>query len=629
LSLRVGGFKLRMSLVLGAFLVVGASPVARAQDFVPGEVIVKYKTSQPGKVGALSVQGAVMKMQEADDRLEVKATYEAMGVAHLSKPGQDVQATIRQLEANPDVEYAEPNYVVHALGASANEAGVVEILSEAQADAHTSACTFALTCTDWFGVLSSWTRITAGLTNKPIVAVIDTGVKLTHSKLSNALWVNASEQAGTAGLDNDGNGYVDDINGWNFNDGNSNPDDCNGHGTHVAGIVRGMTQDLAAGDSSTPLIQIMPLKFLNCSGAGSTSNAIAAIYYAVNKGAKVLNNSWGGGGYSRSLNEAIAYSYSGNALFVAAAGNYSTNNNSTAMYPANYDVPNVLSVAATDDYDALAYFSNYGNSTVHIGAPGVLIYSTYIPNTYATLNGTSMAAPMVSGLAALMSRERPTMTGYQLKNIILGAGDVVAGLAAYTTTSRRLNADVSMTTAKTASLYTSVPGYTMSISSADRGTANALGGAGATGCGTVRALGSGGGSGFGSGAAAVIALLMIPVLVVLYLRHQDPVRARARRQFERFHMSSDLTIRVGGQELVARMSTISQGGVGFSTNAMLERGSVVSMVLKSPDGVEQVHVDGEVVWKDAEQAYGVQFAQVTDGVMGAIRRWSNLLAKAS
>jgi hypothetical protein len=139
----------------------------------------------------------------------------------------------------------------------------------------------------------------------------------------------------------------------------------------------------------------------------------------------------------------------------------------------------------------------------------------------------------------------------------------------------------------------------------------------------------GGGSGFGAGAAAVIALLMIPIFVVLYLRHEDPVRARARRQFERFHMSSDLTIKVGGQELVARMSTISQGGVGFSTNAMLERGSVVSMVIKSPDGVEQVHVDGEVVWKDAEQAYGVQFAQVGEGVMGAIRRWSGFLAKAS
>lgn len=619
-------------MVLWGLVGSAMTSAAYAQDFVPGEVIVKYRTSQPGKVGALSVQGAVMKMQESDSRLEVKATYDAMGVAHLSKPGQDVSATIRQLEANPDVEYAEPNYIVHALGATSNEAGLVEVLSQAQADAHASACTFALTCTDWFGVLSSWTRITAGLTNKPIVAVIDTGVKLTHTKLANALWSNTSEAAGTAGVDNDGNGYIDDINGWNFHDGNSNPDDCNGHGTHVAGIVRGMTQDVQAGDSSTALIQIMPLKFLNCSGAGSTSNAIAAIYYAVNKGAKVLNNSWGGGGYSRSLNEAIAYSYSNNTLFVAAAGNYTSNNNTTAMYPANYDVPNVLSVAASDDYDALAYFSNYGNSTVHIAAPGVLIYSTYIPNTYATLNGTSMAAPMVSGLAALMSRERPTMTGYQLKNIILGAGDVVAGLAAYTTTSRRINADSAMVTGKAAALYTSVPGYTMSLSSADRGTANALGGAGAAGCGTVRALGSGGGSGrggFGSGAAAVIALLMIPIFVVLYLRHEDPVRARARRQFERFHMSSDLTIRVGGQELTARMSTISQGGVGFSTNAMLERGSVVSMVIKSPDGVEQVHVDGEVVWKDAEQAYGVQFAQVTDGVMGAIRRWSSLLAKAS
>ncbi len=247
-----------------------------------------------------------------------------------------------------------------------------------------------------------------------IVAVIDTGTNFDHTDLSGNLWINRRETLNN--IDDDNNGYVDDIHGVNFI--NSTfphyPRDDNGHGTHVAGTI------CAEGDNGTGVVginwdcRIMTLKFLDAQGSGSLLNAVKAVDYLVmlkqqfGEPIVVANASWGSIGYSQMLKDAIARATPLGITFVAAAGNFAINNDITPYYPASYNLDNVLSVAAIDFDGNLANFSNYGANSVDIAAPGVDIYSTYIPgNAYIALSGTSMAAPHVTGSIALLYSYSP------------------------------------------------------------------------------------------------------------------------------------------------------------------------------------------------------------------------------
>jgi subtilisin family serine protease len=285
--------------------------------------------------------------------------------------------------------------------------------------------------------------ITTG-SSSVVVGVIDTGIDYTHPDLDGNVWTNPGEVAGD-GIDNDGNGFVDDVHGWDFANNDSDPFDDNGHGTHVSGTIAAEGNNGVGVTGVSWSSKVMALKFLAADGSGSTSAAISAINYAVNMknrgvNVRVLNNSWGGPGYSSSLFTAIQNSASANMLFVAAAGNNGTNNDTTPNYPASYDVANVISVAATDANDNLASFSNYGASSVDVAAPGVSILSTYPGNQYAYLSGTSMATPHVSGIAALGFSYVPTATYAQVRTAILNGVDVKPQLTVKVATGGRVNA---------------------------------------------------------------------------------------------------------------------------------------------------------------------------------------------
>ena len=282
-----------------------------------------------------------------------------------------------------------------------------------------------------------------------VVAVIDTGIDVSHPDLRDNIWVNPGEIAGD-GIDNDGNGFVDDINGWDFaNDDASvydGPDDD--HGTHCAGTIAGR------GNNRTGVVgvgwntQIMSLKFLD--GGGRTSDAIAAINYVTamktrGVNVRVTNNSWGGGGFSEALKDAIEAGGREGILFVAAAGNggfdgIGDNNDEMPFYPATYNSSCLVAVAATDRNDALGDFSNFGQRSVDVGAPGVSILSTIPERAYAEYNGTSMAAPHVSGVAALALAVDPTLSIDDLKAAILESTDKIPSLTGKTVTGGRLNA---------------------------------------------------------------------------------------------------------------------------------------------------------------------------------------------
>jgi subtilisin family serine protease len=248
------------------------------------------------------------------------------------------------------------------------------------------------------------------------VAVIDTGVDLDHPDLVNNLFVNHGEIPGN-GIDDDGNGFVDDVHGYDFADVDANPDDVTGHGTHVAGIIAASRNGFGA-TGVAPNATILPVRVLGSNGTGSTNAVAAGIRYAAEMGADIINLSLGGG-YSRAIDVAIDYAHSLGSLIVAAAGNESA---AVPSFPARFSATdsNVISVGATSSSGALAGFSNDvgGSGAIQVDAPGVGIFSTYVGGGFATLSGTSMASPHVAGLAALMLSSNPSLTSPELRALL-------------------------------------------------------------------------------------------------------------------------------------------------------------------------------------------------------------------
>ncbi|MCD9188718.1 MAG: S8 family serine peptidase [Pyrinomonadaceae bacterium] len=290
------------------------------------------------------------------------------------------------------------------------------------------------------GALKAWLK-TRG-SDKIVVAVLDSGVDYTHPDLVGNIWFRPDS---VPQYKDDELGTFDDFRGFNAAENQSDPMDDNGHGTHCAGIIgaEGNNDEGIAGINWN--VQIMPLKFMGRGGFGTTKDAIEAINYAIDRkrngvNVRVINASWGSTLYSKALEDAIRAAGEEGILFVAAAGNATTNNDRSPHYPSNYDLPNVISVAALDRFDNLASFSNYGAKTVHIGAPGKDIHSTWLNDEYRDASGTSMAAPQVAGVAALILSLEPNLTVEKLRERILKSVDKIDSLNGKVENGGRLNA---------------------------------------------------------------------------------------------------------------------------------------------------------------------------------------------
>jgi len=270
-----------------------------------------------------------------------------------------------------------------------------------------------------------------------LVAVIDTGIDLDHPDLVENLWVNPNEIPNN-GIDDDLNGFIDDVYGWDFANDDASPQDDDDHGTHCSGTIGAVGNDLNGITGVNWNVSIMAVKFLGTSG-GTTSDAIDAVNYTTLMGVDLTSNSWGGGGFSSLLEAAIQNAGDNDILFVAAAGNDSSNNDSITSYPTNYEIETVISVAATDHNDQLSSFSNFGSNTVDLGAPGTSVYSTVIDG-YDHFSGTSMATPHVSGVICLMKSLSPNLSAIELKTVLMDNVDPLSSLASITISGGRLNA---------------------------------------------------------------------------------------------------------------------------------------------------------------------------------------------
>ncbi len=279
-----------------------------------------------------------------------------------------------------------------------------------------------------------------------LVAIIDTGIDYEHKDLSNNYWLNPQESGLDAqgrdkrsnGIDDDGNGFIDDYRGWDFVNNDNDPMDDHSHGTHCAGIVGAEGNNGLGVCGANWQVSMVGIKFLDARGSGSLDKAIAAIDYATSIGADIMSASWGGNDASPPLKEAIARAAAKNILFVAAAGNSSSSNDIVPYFPCSFDLPNIISVAASNSYDNLSGFSNYGLS-VHLAAPGSNIFSTVRGNLYKELSGTSMATPLVAGAAALVKAHFPKLSAVQIKDRLLDTVDVVPALEGKVKSQGRLN----------------------------------------------------------------------------------------------------------------------------------------------------------------------------------------------
>lgn len=417
---------LAMFTTAGAWAVEGvdAEPAS-----MPGRLLVKFKSelaAADAEAGAVQLGAREVRRLRAGGKAQTRVAnrWRLMLFAEDANIGQIMERVSRL----PGVAWVEPDYIVYAAEIP-NDSRFNELWGM-----HNTGQTGGTADAD-IDAPEAWDILAGGNT---LVAVVDTGIDYNHPDLAANVWSNPGEIAGNF-VDDDGNGYVDDTRGWDFVSNDNNPFDDNSHGTHVSGTIA------AVGNNSQGVVgvnrsaSIMPLKFLNASGSGSTADAVEAIYYAIDNGAKVMNHSWGGGGFSQSLSDAFTASQNANIVMAVAAGNSSRNIDTSPTYPASLPQPNIIAVAATTHNDALASFSNYGAAGVDLGAPGEAILSSVPNNGYSSFNGTSMATPHVAGAASLLLAAQPGLGFQQVKDLLMTTADPVPALAGRTVSGGRLN----------------------------------------------------------------------------------------------------------------------------------------------------------------------------------------------
>lgn len=348
--------------------------------------------------------------------------------------GADLKAVAARYAAMPGVVYVEPDYILSAYGIPNDP------LFPDQWGMHNTGQASGTPDAD-IDAPEAWDICTG--VRDVVVAVIDSGVCYTHPDLAANMWTNPGEIPGN-GVDDDGNGLVDDVYGYDYANNDNNPMDDNEHGTHVAGIIGALGDNELGVAGVNWNVRIMALKFLGSDGQGETSKAVSCIEYAVSKGAAVSCNSWGSGAYSTALYDAVAAAESAGQLFVAAAGNTGMDTDLAPHYPSCYNLSNIISVAATDRNDNLAQWpsgggSNWGLNTVDLAAPGLDIMSTVPATNYASLDGTSMAAPQVAGACALCISLNPDASRAQIKQWVLSGADEKPALEGKMVTGGRLN----------------------------------------------------------------------------------------------------------------------------------------------------------------------------------------------
>ena len=403
-----------------------AAPDPQRPEYVGGEVIVKLrKAAGPSQAAALAGEmNAVVKKQ-----------MRFVGAELWTLSGISVEDAVTRYSGDPRIEYIEPNYLWYVDDTFPDDTGFGQLWGM-----HNTGQTGGIPDVD-IDAPGAWDFGTGDST--VVVGVIDTGVDYNHEDLAANMWVNPGEIAGN-GIDDDGNGFIDDIHGWDFANDDNDPMDGHGHGTHVSGTIGAVGNNGAGVTGVCWRVRIVAIKFLTDGGSGSTSDAVDCVEYATKVGVRLTNNSWGGGPFSTALRDAIAQADTAGILFVAAAGNDATDNDVLPHYPSNYTLDNVISVANITAWDQLSSLSNWGATSVDLAAPGSGIVSTLPGNNYGSKSGTSMASPHVAGAAALVWSVSPGLSHDDVKAAIMASVDTTAALKGRMVSGGRLNVSTAL-----------------------------------------------------------------------------------------------------------------------------------------------------------------------------------------
>ena len=555
---------------------------------VPGELIVKFKD------GRQAAHQAVLKSLGG----AVKYQFKTRGATVVKFQGLTSDADLLQkakiLNSRDDVEYVEANTIMK-INRVPNDADFSK-----QYGMHNTGVGGGISGAD-IDAVRAW-DVSTGSKNV-LVGVIDTGVDYSHPDIAPNYWTNPGESGLDAdgrdkssnGVDDDGNGYVDDFRGWDFVNNDNDPFDDHAHGTHCAGVIGARGDDGVGVAGVNWNVSIVGIKFLSGSGSGSLEDAVKSIEYGTTIGANLTSNSWGGGGYSPTMFDAIKAAHERGILFVAAAGNDSNNNDSRPSYPATYDVGNVISVAASDNKDQMAYFSNSGIRTVHVAAPGVDVWSAVPNRGYQKMSGTSMATPHVAGLVALVQSAIPEATHEQVRARIINGVDRSDYWASRVASGGRINAFNSLET------DTVPPSPVSDLRVADAGTMSV----------TVEWSAVGDDDSNGSASAYQIRMSERPIASDADWNGAQPVRAvtttegqqvRAVISFDDFSQRGFLAVRA-----VDNVGNVSRGGgsVEFETrgvNRFFDR-----------NGASMEGFSGDVPWGVEEIAGGVKVLSDSPG----------------
>ncbi|MGH7725002.1 MAG: S8 family serine peptidase [Candidatus Eiseniibacteriota bacterium] len=393
-----------------------------APKTIPGEIIVKYRPGAESQTRSLA-RAALGPHRKLHDFAFIRAE-------HLKLEGDlSVEDAIARLESNPNVEYAEPNYEIRAL-LTPNDPRFPELYAMRNTGQTGGTAGADIRATNAWDLFTGDPNL--------LIGVIDTGIDYNHPDLAANAWTNPGEIPGNS-VDDDSNGFVDDVHGFDFVNSDGDPFDDNGHGTHCAGTIGAVGNNGVGVVGVNWNIKIAGIKFLSAGGSGSTDGAISSVQYAITIGCRLTSNSWGGGGFSQALLDAINAAGAAGQLFVAAAGNAGSNTDVSPHFPSSYDTPYIIAVAATDHNDQLAGFSNFGATTVDLGAPGVDILSCEPGGSYQLLSGTSMATPHVAGACALAWGRFPGASNLQIKQLIMVKADPIPALTGRCVTGARLN----------------------------------------------------------------------------------------------------------------------------------------------------------------------------------------------
>lgn len=418
----------RCAIIVSISLCLILSSVCHANDsYRDGYLLVKFSTTGTSSVSQ-STRQAVVTAAGGGTIEKMYPVVPGLGLVKLPS-GADVATAKATFASTAGVVYAEPDYIGHYAAVpndtyfnllwGMDNQGQTGGVKDADIDAP-----------------EAWDISTGS--KEIIVAICDSGIDYTHPDLANNMWVNEAEKNGVAGVDDDNNGYIDDIYGYDFAGGDSDPEDNVEHGTHVSGTVGAVGNNGLGVAGVNWNVRLMACKIGDTYGI-PISAAIEGIEYAINMGAKVMNHSWGGYTYSQALYDTIQASQEAGLLFVAAAGNEYNDNDALPAYPASYDLDNIISVVATDDSDVKANFSNWGKTTTDLAAPGVNIYSTQPGGGYQYMSGTSMASPHVAGAAAFVWSVNPALTAAEVKQVLLDSVDKKSALQSLCVSGGRLN----------------------------------------------------------------------------------------------------------------------------------------------------------------------------------------------